>query len=313
MKKYNIGIVICNWNTNGLLRACVESINISDRQCFDQFELVVVDNDSSDTSINFIDEVNFDFPITLIRNKSNLGFGSACNMGANWLLKNNQCLDFILFLNPDTKLETTTFMSIFEENQIPDDAGIIGIQLYDDDGNVSVSCSRFPSTVNYVGRSLGLHKVFPNLVFFNQHMREFNHNQDRYVDQVMGAFFLVKMPVIRELHGFDERFFVYFEEVDFCYRASKIGFRTFFLSTSKAYHACGGSSRNVKSSRLYYSLSSRFKYFRKNHSYASYFLVVVFAFSFELMARIGACIVKVDMKSLFEVIRAYSRFSYGLK
>ena len=100
-------------------------------------------------------------------------------------------------------------------------------------------------------------------------MREWNHEESREVDQVMGAFFLVRQKLFEEWGGFDERFFVYLEDVDFSSRARRVGWRSFYMAGVKAYHKGGGTSEQIKSTRLFYSLRSRILYSYKHFSCAS--------------------------------------------
>ncbi len=91
-------------------------------------------------------------------------------------------------------------------------------------------------------------------------MKEWDHGSNREVDQVMGAFFLVRRKVFEAFGGFDERFFVYFEDVDISFRARKEGWRSVYLCEAQAFHKGGGSSEQVKAKRLFYVLRSRILY-----------------------------------------------------
>ena len=95
-------------------------------------------------------------------------------------------------------------------------------------------------------------------------MSEWAHDTDREVDQVIGAYFLTRRALFQKLGGFDQRFFVYFEEVDFCVRARTAGSTAFFLAGAQAFHRGGGSSEQVPAQRLFYSLRSRMAYSHKH-------------------------------------------------
>src|SRR5205823_7218964 len=132
--------------------------------------------------------------------------------------------------------------------------GIAGIQLLDADGRIARTCARFPTPGRFFSKMLGLDTILP-AAFAPHFMVEWDHNHNREVDQVMGAFFLVRRSVFEALGGFDERFFVYFEEVDFSLRARKLGWRTFYLSVAQAYHwGSGPVTKPAQATRLFYSL-----------------------------------------------------------
>jgi GT2 family glycosyltransferase len=95
-------------------------------------------------------------------------------------------------------------------------------------------------------------------------MTEWDHRDSRQVDQVIGAFFLVRRSLFESLEGFDERFFVYFEEVDFSYRASQLGWSSFYLAEAQAHHREHGTTEQVKALRMFYSLRSRIQYVQKH-------------------------------------------------
>ena len=116
-------------------------------------------------------------------------------------------------------------------------------------------------------------------------MKEWDHDHDRDVDQVIGDFF-VRRALFEELNGFDERFSVYFEKVDVCYRVRKSGWRSIYLSGAVAFHAGGGTFGQVKYKRLFYSLRSRLLYGFKHFSYFSAYVLLVVALLGKLFSRI---------------------------
>ena len=103
-------------------------------------------------------------------------------------------------------------------------------------------------------------------------MAEWDHSNTREVDHVIGAFFFVRRRVFNVLHGFDEKYFLYLEDVDFSLRARKNGYKTIFLSEAEAFHAGGGTSRSIKARRLFYSLRSRLTYASVHFSKAAMLL-----------------------------------------
>jgi GT2 family glycosyltransferase len=252
MKLTSISIIIVNWNAGPQLVDCLESIRILGGDCVES--VIVVDNASSDGSLAGLGL--FGLPLQVIRNAENRGFAAACNQGASVATG-----DYLLFLNPDTRLFENSLMIplVFMERPENMDVGVCGIQLLDESGYVARSCSRFPSLGSSMARALGLSKL-PWFHSLEDQMKEWDHSSIRDVDQVIGAFFLVRKSAFQLLTGFDERFFVYFEEVDFALRSRQAGWRSVFLADARAFHAGGGTSRQVKAHRLFYSLRSRLLY-----------------------------------------------------
>lgn len=258
MADASLDVIIVNWNGGDQLRSCLESLAATDRTGVEVRRTVVIDNASSDGSAEWI-RTQRPF-IHLVHNSVNRGFAAACNQGAI-----DSAADYLLFLNPDTRLhpnaivEPVRFCELLENRQV----GIVGIQLVDESGNVLPTCARFPTAGRFLAASIALDRVLPS-IFQPHFMIEWDHGESRPVDQVMGAVFLVRRSVFAQLGGFDERFFVYFEEVDFSLRARNDGWLTYYLSTARAFHRGGGATEQVRSTRLFYSLRSRLLYARKH-------------------------------------------------
>jgi GT2 family glycosyltransferase len=136
-----------------------------------------------------------------------------------------------------------------------------------------------------LARMLALDAIVPGLVP-SHFMTDWDHKTSREVDQVMGAFFLVRGSVFRALSGFDERFFVFYEDVDFSLRARRQGFSSFYLSDARAYHREGGSTRAIPGARLLYAWQSRVGYVNKHFGLAWSILVGVATLALELPARL---------------------------
>ena len=247
-----LGIVIVNWNAGEHLDKCLASISRLGGEHISK--VVIVDNGSSDGSLDSLER--FDLPLEIIRNGANLGFARACNQGAAICDAN-----YLLFLNPDTEIfENSIDVPLaYMEDKANQDVSICGIQLVDEAGKVTRTCARFPSLWRFAAMAPGIDKL-PGLGATGVHMQDWDHSETRIVDHVIGAFFLVRRNVFEALKGFDERYFVYLEDIDFSIRAKKNGWKSVFLADARAYHAGGGTSRQVKDVRLFYSLRSRLLY-----------------------------------------------------
>lgn len=296
-----IDIVIVNWNSNNQLQDCIDSI----RQFHGNLvhSVVVVDNASTDHSLLSIDiRSGDDFNLVIIRNSDNLGFAKACNQGAS-VCKG----EYLLFLNPDTRIFQGSLSGTIEfmDSQCNYKVGICGIRLVDENGNYSISAARFPSLKVLLGKSLGLSAIMPNL--FPPHFYDPSElTESMFVDQIIGAFFLVRKHVFNICGGFDENFYVYFEEVDFSLRANKLGFTSYYLSHLSAFHRGGGCSENVKSTRLFYSLRSRIIYARKHYSISG-FLGLMLLTAIEFPLRVFRSVIHGSLLDALNTLSAYWR------
>jgi len=294
-----LDIVIVNWNTGEALKECIDSIAHA-RDGVAIQRIVVVDNASSDDSVTLAADGLAAFE--LVPNDVNRGFATACNQGAV-----GSSADYLLFLNPDTRLypdtlsKTVAFMQASEQQ----DVGICGIKLVDDDGRPTTSAARFPSLRSLFGEATALSRVLPSV--FPPHLLSSSECETtRDVDQVIGAFFLIRRHVFEALGGFDERFFVYYEEVDLSLRARQRGHRSMYFSGAEAYHRGGLSSEQVKATRLFYSLRSRLLYAFKHFSRLGAWLAVLVTFVVEWPARSARAMLNGGTE-LGEVADAYRR------
>jgi GT2 family glycosyltransferase len=207
-----VDVVVVNWNGGALLRECLDSLRDA-AGAAPFFRVVVVDNASTDGSADALDAGAA--PLVVIRNAQNRGFAAACNQGAAV-----GTAPYVLLLNPDAAVTREDLWRTLDFLDAPAQRGIgvCGVRLVDEAGAIARSCARFPSPGRTWAWMLGLDRVLPGR-FPPHFMTEWDHASSRAVDQVMGAFFLVRRPLWEELGGLDERFFVYYEEVDFCLRA----------------------------------------------------------------------------------------------
>ncbi len=299
-KQPTLSIIIVNWNSGDQLIDCINSIEVARNDTFELSEVVVVDNGSTDESVNNLEQLKFD--AVIIKNTVNLGFAVACNQGAF-----RSSSDYILFLNPDTRLFQNSITEPVSLMERPSNAniGICGIMLVDANGVATTSAARFPTLKVMAGKILGLSKVMPKL--FPTHLLTSTQlREDSQVDQVIGAFFLIRRNVFDKCEGFDERFFVYFEEVDLSLRAKQFGYNSYFLSGASAFHKGGGCSDQVKSARLFYSLRSRLQFGYKHYSNID-FVGLILLTGVEFILRIILGFTKASWNDICNTIIGYSR------
>jgi N-acetylglucosaminyl-diphospho-decaprenol L-rhamnosyltransferase len=293
-----ISIILVNWNSGKQILKCIESIS---KYCVEiSVEVIVIDNASTDNSAKILLDSNFfDLKFQLVINDKNCGFAAACNQGAN--LSSG---DYYLFLNPDTELYEESLRVPLEYICENEDVGILGIQLVDENKNISRTCARFPTLQNLVIAMLGLSKIslFQKYSYL---MTDWDHRSNRNVDQVIGAFFFVRKAVFNLLLGFDERFFVYYEEVDFSFRAKKLGWKTIYLSEARAFHSGGGTSYQIKATRLFYSLRSKILYGFKHFSILDASILFFCVLFIEFFTRIFYSFVKLSKSDFINTIEGY--------
>jgi GT2 family glycosyltransferase len=185
------------------------------------------------------------------------------------------------------------------------DVGICGVQLLDEFGHVARSCSRFPTVTSFMADALGLTRL-PHLRSLKNAMAEWPHDTTRPVDQVIGAFFVIRREVFDRLGGFDPRFFVYFEEVDLSLRARNAGWKSVFLADVQAFHAGGGSSNQVKATRLFYSLRSRLLYGFKHFALVRAWALFLVTLLIEPVTRSLFFLAKGNLAGVSETLRGYA-------
>ncbi|MGB9365908.1 MAG: glycosyltransferase family 2 protein [Xanthobacteraceae bacterium] len=279
-----IHVVIVNWNSGRQLQECLASFSAISSDEVSLAGVTIVDNASTDGSA---DGLVCAVPLNVIRNPQNLGFAAACNHGAA-----GAEADFLLFLNPDSQLmpgslERPARYLQAHENVGIGGIGIVGIQLLDANGEVARNTARAPTPLSMTGNSVGLDRLLPS-VFPPHFVTEWAHDDTRTVDQVMGAFFLVRRSVFEALGGFDERFFVYYEDMDFAVRARKLGWSSVYLSTAQAFHRGQGTTEAATERRMFYFARSRVLYARKHFSALGAAAVMLSTFLFEPIVRVIA-------------------------
>lgn len=301
-----LDIVIVNWNSGPALAGCLASVAATQGGRFVLSQVVVVDNASQDNSLDCCRESRL--PLRVLRNPENLGYARACNQGAR-----RGAADYVLFLNPDVRLSPDALAEpvAFLERPEAGAVGICGIRLTDAGGRDSTSCARLPRPGALISRAFGLDQCFPGM-FTPRFLSGEELSESGSAEQIMGAFFLVRRRVYDSLRGFDERFFMYYEEVDFCARARAHGFSSYYLSNVTAVHIGGGCSRSVPGLRLFYSLESRLAYARKHFSRSGFFGVLFASLAVEPLARIARACGHASFREMSHIVEAYSALSGSL-
>ena len=212
--KLDVSIVIVNFETPKDVENLIESIFKTVKKT--KFEIIVVDN-SNNADLVFKTKKKF-VKVFKIENK---GFGNACNFGALKAESLN-----VLFINADVVVNEKTIDDVFEFFKSKEKIGAVGVRQVRENGEFDAGCKRgFPTPFNAACYYLKLDKIFQNVkIFGGYHRTDLKENCVQEIECISGAFFLIKKEVFHEIGGFDEKFFMYGEDVDLCYRLKEKGF-----------------------------------------------------------------------------------------
>jgi len=252
----DVTIVIVNWNTRDILRHCLRTIYEQTRGI--EFEVIVVDNASIDGSAEMVRQ---DFPQAILQvNRTNAGYAAANNQG----MKASRGR-YILVLNSDTLILDRAIEKMVDFADAHPQAGVLGCRVRNPDGTLQPTCFMFPSALNSLLSALYLNKLFPHSRFFSREvMTWWDRGDVREVEVVTGCFMLVRREALDEVGWMDERFFMYAEETDWCYRFRKAGWQVLFAPVAEIVHLGGQSTAKRSAEMLVQLRLSILKFVRKN-------------------------------------------------
>lgn len=250
----DVSIIIVNWNTRDLLAGCLDSIERTTDGL--DLEIIVVDNASTDGSRAMVRQ---QFPhVHLIANQENVGFAKANNqaMGAS---KGR----YALLFNSDALATPGSIQALVRLADAKPQAGIVGAQLLNPDGSFQASHTPFPTLWQEFLILTGLGRLLRGRWYPSRGPEEDKGPQ--VVDYVGGACLLVRRQAVEEVGGLDEGYFMYAEEVDWCYRMKQAGWQVWYQPAAKVIHLGGGSSQNQRPQREADLYRSRVRFFRKHY------------------------------------------------
>ncbi|WPK12465.1 glycosyltransferase family 2 protein [Lysinibacillus louembei] len=263
----DLSIVIVNYNTPKLTIDCIRSI--LDAKLNIQYEIYVVDNASSDDSIEQLKEA-FPQQIAIIANKQNVGFSKA----------NNQAIKackgrYVLLLNSDTIVHSDTLDTMVQFMDAHLDVGAAGCEVNLTDGSLDKACHRgFPTPDASLYYMTGLSRKYPNSPKFNSYHKSYMNMQEIHdIDCLVGAFMIVRREAFEQVGLLDEEFFMYGEDIDWCYRIKEAGWRIVYNPTVSIIHYKGASSRK-KPFKIVYEFHRAMYLFHKKHFAKSYNFLV---------------------------------------
>lgn len=230
----HISLIIVSYNTRDMLRQSLESIwtHKGNKRC----EVFVVDNASMDGSANMV-EKEFTW-VQLICSSKNLGFAAGNNLAMH-----KSRGRYVVLLNPDARLTEGALEKSFEHMETCSEIGILGGQMIRPDGKLEPSARMLPSLFNKVLHLTGLSSRFPkSRICGRVDYSWWDHSEPRSVGWVVGAFFMIRRETLEQIGLLDERYFLYFEEIDFCRRAKQAGWDVVFFPYARVVHWGGQSS-----------------------------------------------------------------------
>jgi GT2 family glycosyltransferase len=265
-------IIIVNYNTREVLLSCLASIYATKSSDL-TIEVIVVDNASQDGSV---DAVRLQYPgVMLLPQVSNLGYSKANNLGIRSAKGR-----YVLLLNSDTVMQEgclNTMLSFMDKNM---EVGAAGCKVVLSDGSLDKACKRsFPTPINAFYHYLGLPKLFPRNHDFGAYNLTYVHEDEVHeVESLVGAFMLVKKNVIEAVGVLSEDYFMYGEDIDWCYRIKSAGWRIVYYPKTQILHLKGASSKKLKIKTTYHFFKSMIIFYNKFYSSKYNFVITLLTY-----------------------------------
>jgi GT2 family glycosyltransferase len=285
LAKVDLTIIIVNWNGGDLLLRCLRSI-LESRTSFN-VKVIVVDNDSADGSR---ERAAKDFPeFTVFNSGGNLGFGRANN-----LARSMADTPLVLFLNPDTELKPDTLERMVDLMKKRPEVGAAGCLMRYPDGTVQEQGLQwYPTPVTVFLELLLANRMCRSL--FRRWLPRIDPLKSTYLRKLYGGFVMARKEVLDQAGWFDDRYFMYAEDVDLSRTLTALGWRLYYFSEAEAIHVCGGSSAKAPSGfAVLMKNESVAKYMNKYYGglgEAIYRLAILSAAGISFLLRLPSCIV----------------------
>lgn len=266
-----LSIIIVNFNVKAFLQNCLLSVRKSLEDI--PSEIIVVDNASDDGSVEIIKK---NFPdVKLIELSENLGFSKANNIGLK-IAKG----EYICLLNPDTIVEEDTFNTMIRFMESHPEAGMAGCKILNPDGTFQLACRRsFPTPWVAFTKIFGLSALFPkSKLFARYNITYLDENQTYEVDAISGSFMFLRRDVYEKVGGLDESFFMYGEDLDWCFRIKEAGFKIYYVHSTKIIHFKGESTKrsNIDEVKHFYNAM---RLFVRKHFSGSFLMELILQFA----------------------------------
>ena len=291
-----LSIIIVSYNVKDYIKQCIRSIYRSDLSK-DSFEIIIIDNDSHDGTVNDI-KSSFD-KISIIENNLNEGFSKAVNKG---IKKANG--EFICLLNPDVIINENTFSTLINYLESNKNIGCIGPKIINVDGTIQHSCKRsFPTPLNALFRLFSLDKIFPKSEFFGKYnLTYLDINKIHKVDAISGAFMIFNKAIINQVGCLDEDFFMFGEDIDFCFRIKEKGYDIVYNPETEIMHYKGESVKSAPYDMVNIFYNAMEIYFKKYSSKYPNWKIINFFVKIGLFVRKSLSYFRLILNHLFSII-----------
>lgn len=274
-----LSIIIVNFNVKAFLQNCLLSV----RKALEKIpsEIIVVDNASDDGSVEIIKK---NFPdVKIIELSENLGFSKANNIGLK-IAKG----EYICLLNPDTIVEEDTLNTMIRFMESHPEAGMAGCKILNPDGTFQLACRRsFPTPWVAFTKIFGLSALFPkSKLFARYNLTYLDENQTYEVDAISGSFMFLRKDVYEKVGGLDESFFMYGEDLDWCFRIKKAGFKIYYVHSTKIIHFKGESTKrsNIDEVKHFYNAM---RLFVRKHFSGSFLMELILQFAINVRSALA--------------------------
>lgn len=257
MKHIDISIIIVSNNHKVYLEKCLSSIFKYSTPL--NVEVLIVDNASGDDTSQYTRE---NFPaVVIIRRKQKRGYAANNNLA----IKRSRG-QFILLLNSDTEVTSRALQHMFNFMKTHKEAGICGPQLRFPDGSLQLSCRAFPTWKSVIVRRTPLRLFLKNSSLNTNHLLiHINHRKTQTVDWLLGACLMIRRDVFKTVGFFDEHFFLYVEDIDFCFRTWQCGWQVYYVPEALVvHHHLAVSDKKLFSLYSYHHWKSMLYYFIKH-------------------------------------------------
>lgn len=237
-----LAVVVLSYNTKKLLGQCLLSLGKCRRKGFD-LEIIVVDNGSTDGTVEFLREWQKKNKSSCLFNKENLGFAAGNNVGIRWAIAGGA--EQVMVLNSDTLVDRNFFVSLAPRLKEKPEIGVWGPKIYFAAGHEFHKKRYRKEERGKVIWSVGGEIDWRNMVACNRGVDEVDngqYNQEKEVDFVSGCCLLASAATWRKVNFFDERYFLYYEDADFCQRVKRLGGKIIYFPKSRIWHVNAGSS-----------------------------------------------------------------------
>lgn len=284
----DLSIVIINFNTRELTEQTVRSVFDSTKEV--TFEIILVDNSTKQEEK--LPEPK-DSRVVLLPDVENKGFGNACNLGAAKARG-----DYLLFLNSDTIVHDGALDRCVDYLHGSPDVGGLGIRTLLKDGTLDHGCKRgFPTPMASLYYFTGMDRRHPESRKYGAYRQTFlNETETNDTDCVSGAFLMMPRTVFEQLGGFDERFFMYGEDIDLCYRIKEAGFRVVYFAEASMTHLKGSSGLHTKSKTVIYHFHHAMILFYDKHYKKEYNFFVTWLVHLGVWLKYGITLLKMKLK-----------------